>query len=175
MTVGKILPPHLQRVAWKRDVERKLDETSPGELSPPVAYTASPYGGSGPPDASWYIPVTAATFDGTQASQPWVTRLDRVCRMGFGCKVRWITDASTTGEVRLWMTGAPNNPTTAIALPAGQSGIATFRWLHGWPPWSGVDPWITIEARRTGGAGNVRIGLPIGYQVGPKGCTVGGV
>lgn len=174
---GKILPPALQEVAWKRGVDKRLlEENQTGQLIVPQPWPAAPYGGSGPPSALWFIPVTAAAFDGSQASQPWVVQLDVVTHTAFKIDIPWTTDAGTSGEVRLQMTGAPNAPSAAKTLAVASSGVASFIWLHGWPPYVGSDIWISIEARRTAGANNVNIGFPQGggIMVGPKGAAVTG-
>lgn len=75
--------------------------------------------------------------------------------------VTWITDGSTTGEIRLYtIAGA----TDAVALGAGTSGAARFRWLH--PGTMDSGPlYVRVQARRVSGSGTVYVyGPDLGYQ-----------
>jgi hypothetical protein len=73
--------------------------------------------------------------------------------------VPWTTDVGTTGEVRLNNFVLGGAVTSARSLPANSSGIETFCWLHQQPV--GSTPFRPrVDARRTGGAGNVNIFEP---------------
>lgn len=177
-----ITPDNPAFLETQRDLEaRATGEHRAPALMPELPYPAAPYGGAGAPSATWYVPVTAATFDHSQATQPWLARVARIVRTGFIVRVPWSTDAATTGEVRLYgdagFPAGANNPTSAVALAANSSGIVDFRWLHGVDPWDATDAAIFIEARRTGGAGNVNIGYPLGgvIQADPRNCTPTGL
>jgi len=77
-----------------------------------------------------------------------------------------VTDAGTTGEVRLRDTSS-GTTTSAQSIPAAYSGVATFKWLH--PSLAGLNDQrfvtesrvaplaVEVQARRTGGAGNVNV------------------
>ena len=77
-----------------------------------------------------------------------------------------ITDAGTSGEVRLFENG--NNQATSVAsVGAAFNGTVQFEWLH--PAHTGLyDPraqpstnlLLAVQARRTGGAGNVIVFPP---------------
>ena len=178
MTAGKIHKPQDRELAWRKGVERQLKERSQtSQLVVPYAWPASPYGGNGPPTGYWYIPVIAGTFDGSQATQPWVVQLDRVAHRAIQIAIPWATDTGTSGELRLKIDiGAPNSPSSVRTLAVASSGVATYNWLHGLVPFANNDVWLIIEARRTGGAGNVNIGYPQGgaVQGDATGATVGG-
>jgi len=173
-----ILPPQHTDKAFKRQVQRQMRTSNTSQLVTPTPYPASPFGGVSPPDAMWYIPVTSAVY-GVQVAQPWFIFLDRAFKLGFSIVIPWKTDSGTTGEIRLaeFFNIAPNGPTSAIALPANSVGNVAFKWLHGIPLYTSFDVYITVEARRTSGAGNVSIGYPLGggLQCGPEGCTVDGL
>jgi hypothetical protein len=170
-----IVPPQYGLAQTHKRVLRQLDDERNGQLIAPVPYPATPFGGGGAPSSTWYIPITAAAFDGSQATQPWIIVLDRVARFGVKVQVPWTTDATTAGQLRLSMGFALNSPTSPIVLPANSSGVASFKWLHGWPLWEGANVWIVVEATRTVGAGNVNIGFPRASLVGPEDCTVSGL
>ena len=176
-TVGKIVRPEQQALAWKRSVDKQLNEESQsGQLISPQPWPATPFGGASPPSSLWYIPVTSATFTGTQVSQPWIIGIDIITHTGLKVSVPWTTDSGTSGELRLTLPGAANSPTSPKTLAASSSGVAVFTWLHGWVPYVGSGLFVYIEARRTGGAGNVNVGYPQGgaILVGPKGAQVTG-
>jgi hypothetical protein len=178
--MGKpLLPPGREDAKFKKEVKRQLRTDPNSQMPVPIPYPASPYGGNGPPDSLWFIPVTSATFTSTQASQPWLIVLDRIMKVGFSILIPFKTDVGTTGEVRLneLLGLVPGGPTSAISLPANTSGNVQFNWLHGMTPYTTFDCYLLIEARRTAGAGNVNIGFPLGggHQVGPEGCTDTGV
>lgn len=170
-----ILPSKHKDKVFKKEVDRQLRQSTTSQLVTPAPYPASPYGGNAPPDSMWYIPVISATFNNTQPSQPWLIFMDRTFKLGFSVLIPWKTDSGTTGELRLneFFGIAPNGPTDAVSLPANTSGNVQFKWLHGIEPYVHFDTYVVIEARRTGGAGNVNIGYPLGggLQVGPEGCT----
>jgi hypothetical protein len=161
-------PPAQAEVAWRRMVEAHLRGDSAGQLVPSNVYGFSPIGGSGPPSSMWLIPVTTAAFDGSVATRPWICQLDRLTTLALRVAVPWVTDAATTGEVRLTLPAlggfptAGNSPTAAVTLGAGSSGLVSFAWV--------------LEARRTGGSGNVNIGYPGtgAVQCQPAGCTAAG-
>lgn len=168
-------PIDLEWQEWRRSVDEALDaEHRAPQLLPDLAYPFAPYGGAAGPSSLWYIPVTNGAFDGSQASQPWLGRMTRCVHKSLLVRVPWTTDGGTTGEVRLFTSP---NATSAVALPAASSGIVTFNWLHGITPWLAADFGVFVEARRTGGAGGVNIGYPLGgvIQRDPRGATVTGI
>ncbi len=70
-----------------------------------------------------------------------------------------VTDAGTTGELRLRLsTGETSDVKT---LPAGATTGTSFRWDYGGDIGLGIDGFfVYVEARRTGGAGNVNVRNP---------------
>lgn len=180
-TPGQIHDPRHKDLAWRKGVDKQLRESSrTSQLVVPYAWPASPFGGNGPPTGYWYIPVVAAAFNSVaQNTIPWVIQLDRVVHRAVQLSVPWATDSGTTGEMRLAIINppAPNSPTQVRTLAAASSGVEQFNWLHGLEPYaSGFDVWLQIEARRTGGAGNVNIGYPQGgaIQADPTGAETTG-
>jgi len=175
------LQPHDQELAWRRSVDKQLADRQNAQLIAPQAWPAAPFGGATYPSGYWLIPVVAATFNSSnQATIPWIVQIDRVSHRAFSIDIPWVTDAGTTGEMRLAVINppAPNSPTSAVAMGAGASGTTGFRWVHGLEPFtSGSDIWFQIEARRTSGTGNVYIGYPRGggSMVSPENCTASGV
>lgn len=173
-----ILPGRFSGQTFKKEVKRQLKQSPTSQLVTPIPIPASPFGGASPPDSMWKIPVTSASF-GVQAAQPWLIYIDKIFKLGFQILIPVSTDSGTTGEIRLteFFGQAPNAPTTAISLPAASSGNVQFNWLHGMELYALLDTYFVIEARRTGGAGNVNVGYPLGggLQVGPENCTEEGV
>lgn len=68
------------------------------------------------------------------------------------------TDVGTTADVRLseFYGGAV---TSALAIPGGANNFATFEWLHGRHLGDEICE-FRIEAKRTGGTGNVNVYSP---------------
>ena len=91
--------------------------------------------------------------------------------------IPWGTDATTTGELQVVNGVLGGNSTSTVTLPAGSGGFQTFNWLHGEEISFG--PLIPqVFARRTSGAGNVKIFAPtVCIQIGSthSGATATGV
>jgi hypothetical protein len=110
--------------------------------------------------------VTAGAF-----TQTWQVVMPQVLGPGLETWIGWSTDAGTTGEIRV---NSFASTTTALALPAASAGNAYSRWLHGIPLGTGpIAP--VVEARRTGGVGNVNIYQVMGWLREPADCTSAGV
>lgn len=140
------------------------------QVLPPVGLSPVPYDVAVSID--WYCNVTAAVF-GASGASPWAAQMPRVARRGLFVAIPWITEAGTTGEVRLTAASGSAQAGT-VTLPAASSGTVTYRWLHNLPLWYtsyNLDVW----ARRTGGANNVRIGYPSCFMVDAAGCTLTGL
>jgi hypothetical protein len=86
----------------------------------------------------------------------WTSSVQLITHGGAAVDLAWVTDAATTGELRM-QTASGN--TTAVSLPAGSSGGVQYRWLHGSPLGSGPVG-FNIQARRTGGGGDVHLDAP---------------
>lgn len=133
-----------------------------------------------PPTAHPGRPVQALSLDGYQNVTSgslvvcWDTVLERVVHQAVFLIVPWATEAGTTGELLVTVGGAS---TSTVVLPAASSGSQTFRWRHGLAPWTNSEVYCALWARRTGGANNVRIGVPYtGFvQCDPRGATATGV
>ena len=101
-----------------------------------------------------YRDVTAGSFEATHFG-----RFEITSHLGLYCWVAAGCDTGTTGEVRIRnvTTGA-----TTATVPVTDSGIyQQFRWLHGANLGTGPIN-FEIEARRTSGAGLVRVWEPSG-------------
>lgn len=169
-----ILPPKHGQMEFKKQVQNRLDTSPTTQFVTPIIFNGSPYGGDGPPGTDWYVPVIASVFDSTQPCQPWAIVMDRIFKLGITATIPWRTDSGTTGEMRLTIPVIAES--SAISLPANSSGNVSFAWLHGVDPYQFYDLFMFVEARRTGGAGEVHVGQPYHVsQVGPEGCTVAGV
>lgn len=113
--------------------------------------------------------VTSAVFVKTHSAQ-----FEIISHLGIYCWVTALSDAATTGEMRLRNT-ATGAFTNAVSIPAGSAGtVQQFRWLHG----SALDTGpvvFEVQARRTAGAGNINIYRPPGiWMTHPGLCTTGG-
>ena len=163
-------------LAWRRSVDAALAaEHRAPKLVAELPYPVSPYGGTAAPTALWLVASNHGSFDGSQASQPWLSRMGRLAHAGIAATVPYQLGVAT-GQVRLrLLTGALNVVTNAITLSSGSTGEAVFRWLHGIAPWDSGEAFLYVEARRTSGAGDVLIGYPYITQVDPTDCTTTGV
>lgn len=167
--IGPILDP-IGINAEGRDLSRIIARLEALERQPQLL----------PPTAHPGRPVQALSLDGYQNVTSgtfvtcWDTVLERVVHMAVFLVVPWITEAGTTGEMFVSVGGAV---TSTVALPAASSGSQTFRWRHGLTPWLNTEVYCTLQARRTGGANNVRMGVPYtGFvQCDPRGATATGV
>jgi hypothetical protein len=104
-----------------------------------------------------FVAVTSGTFVSTHEAA-----VELIQSKAARVRIPWTTDGGTTGEVRLFLNGSATN---ARSLAAGGAGEAEFKWLHGATLGSGPQ-FFQIQARRTGGAGNVDIYMPLGLTVG---------
>lgn len=144
---------------------RSLEIGSAGIQVPATHATMVPLSGS-------FVDVTSSSFQDTHRAI-----FHQAVTDGYVVEVPWVTDGGTTGEIRIANVITGGNTTDAISVAAGSSGFAVFAWLHGQPLTTGpFQP--TVQARRTGGAGNVRIFAPQkSYQVAGyiAGATASGV
>ena len=114
--------------------------------------------------------VTSAAWVVTHRAQ-----FEIVTHEGLYCWVTATSDAATTGEFRLRnaTTGAT---TEAKVIPAASAGTEQqFRWLHGIA--LDVGPAVfEVQARRTGGAGNINIYRATGmWMTDPTFCVADGI
>lgn len=103
----------------------------------------------------------------------WRSRVEIITHGGVAIAAAWVTDAATTAEVRLAVSGAT---TSAVSLAAGTSGVQPFKWLHGRT--LGTGPfYFEIEARVTGGAGQIHMDEPMGglEMADPLQCSATGL
>lgn len=86
--------------------------------------------------------------------------LEMIVSPAFHCSVVASCPADTTGEMRLRIpvSGAV---TDAVPIPAGGTAQHQFRWIHGLALNTGPVA-VDVEARRTGGAGDVEVARPSG-------------
>lgn len=117
-----------------------------------------------------FVTVTSGTF-----ATVFRSRVDLITSEGLYAWVTAGSDVGTTGEFRL-RDGWSGATTAAVAVPDGSTGTEQqFRWLHGEALSAGP---ITFElqARRTSGAGDVRVYAPYGLNlVDPSLCVADGV
>lgn len=116
-----------------------------------------------------YTNVTSATFVPVYTAQ-----FGQVTHQGLQAFVTATTPVGTTGEIRLSITGGAT--TSPIVIPSGEPGaIQEFRWLHGVA--LNVGPVsITVEARRTAGAGAVTVwNPPDAIMRTPQACDADGI
>lgn len=104
-----------------------------------------------------FVAVTSGSFVSTHEAL-----VELIQSKAVRVRIPWTTDGGTTGEVRLFLNGSATN---VRSLSAGGSGEAEFKWLHGATLGTGPQ-FFQIQARRTGGAGNVNIYMPLGLTVG---------
>lgn len=120
-----------------------------GQIYPGVELAMLPVGSAAA------VFVTAGAF-GVEFSRS----VDTAMADAFLIKVPWVTDAATTGEMRLRNDVGGGNSSSAVTLAANSGGVVVFSWLHGQQIGSGpIVP--CVEVRRTSGAGNVYVWPPL--------------
>lgn len=104
-------------------------------------------------------PITSATFTTThRCAVELVTFAQVKVRITASC------DGATTGEVRVHCNG---NTTSAVALPAGVFTDVEYNWDVSSFVDVNTGPWtFDVQARRTGGAGNVNVYPPTELAMG---------
>jgi hypothetical protein len=121
------------------------------------------------------IDVTAGAYDRT-----WIASTGAVSQDAVWCNLYLGSDVGTTGSVRLKCdirttplvaSATFTSYSVALAIPSGYGEPKTVKFAPGWPVNAGGTDvgfvYITVEAYRTGGAGNVAIWQPTGiFQVG---------
>jgi hypothetical protein len=119
--------------------------------------------------ASAFTTTTSATFVPVYQGQVQI-----VTHKGVSISVVVNTDAGTTGEFRLKNTDT-GTTTSTVSVPALGSVSQTFQWLHG-SALGGGPVRFDVEARRTGGAGNVTVFQPYTLAMAdPLQCTATGL
>ncbi len=115
---------------------------------------SAPALGHGWRDASAFKPVTSATFEPVYRAS-----IRYPVSSVLLVDVVTVQDAGTTGELRLRIEGGPT--TTVKTLPAGTQTTTLFRWEHGRQLGTlGLQLLLVLEARRTGGTGDVNVYEP---------------
>lgn len=135
-----------------------------------------PFGGAISPGG--FIAITHEAFDGDVNGRPWAVLLWSIVHRGFRVRVPVLTEAGTTGEVRLALdVDGEMYYTDIVNVPDSILTFANFAWQHQVPPRTGEEVWLYVEARRTSGAGVVMVSYPPGglAQVPPHGCTDTGI
>lgn len=121
-------------------------------------------------DATDFAVVTSASFVVTHRAQ-----FEVVTHEGLYCWVNATSDAGTTGEMRLY-NASTAQASEAKVIPALSGGtLQQFRWLHGVA--LNVGPaYFEVQARRTGGAGNINIYRSPGmWMTDPTLCVADGI
>lgn len=155
-----------------RALERLVDDTALSEpLLPPIPSFQFPIVTGGDLlNVFLAVVTTQAAFHAMQEA-----RLERVVRTAINTYAVYASDVGTTGEFRLTMTGnAGSVSSDVVPIPSGANAVQRLRWLHGYPLWDETDVRVAIEARRTGGAGNLYVFPSLGgiEQVDPRASTV---
>lgn len=116
------------------------------------------------------VSTTSAAF-----ISAWTATPEIITHEGCSVTAAWVTDVGTTGEVRLTCDGS-GGATSAVALPAGASGVQQFQWLHGSALGTGPTS-FRLQVRRTSGAGSVHLDQPISALAlaDPDQCTASGL
>lgn len=129
-----------------------------------------PYLALAPFDLTDFKPITAAAF----VDVGYYFQAENISHIGLYVWMQAAGDAATTGEIRI-KNVTSGAVTTAHAVPAGAATQKQFRWLHG--ATLGTGPVVfAVQARRTGGAGNVNVYHPASVALTAGGlCTAGGV
>lgn len=155
-----------------RDELRRVGalETRP-RVQAPVSLSPVPYIPG--PQTDWYSNITNGAAFGAGNDSPWAAQMPRVAHRGVFASIPWITEAGTTGEIKLTAASGTKQAAT-VALPAASSGTVVYRWLHG------LDLWLAsynldVYARRASGANLVRVGYPHIYMIEARGCTATGL
>lgn len=120
-------------------------------------------------DPNVFKPVTSGSF-----VTVFNCEVEIISHKGVSGRFGWATDGGTTGELKLVLNGI--GQTATVVLPAGTTGQQQFQWLHG--ATLGTGPALfQIQARRTGGAGNVNVYWPDSplYMADPLQCTANGL
>lgn len=100
-----------------------------------------------------YTPVTDAAFVNVYQAE-----FSQITHLGFAATIVCTSDAGTTGEFRL--SADAGGTTSAVTVPSGSAGtMQLFEWLHGLTLATGPTS-FRVQAKRTGGAGNVNVYLP---------------
>jgi hypothetical protein len=140
-----------------------------GIIVPPLAVTMTTLTGGTVPDAA---NTTNASFEVL-----YVGEVPSFVHQGLRLRIGYGSDAATTGEMEVIIHqfgGADLATSAVLSIGAAANTSATLSWLHG-INLPGPRCFVQIAARRTGGAGNVRVTRPYGcYFVGPDGMTGSG-
>lgn len=100
-----------------------------------------------------FTPITDASFVNVYQSE-W----SQITHLGFAATVVCTSDAGTTGEFRI--SADAGGTTSSVTVPAASaSTMQAFEWLHGLSLNTGPTS-FRVQARRTGGAGNINVYLP---------------
>ena len=98
-------------------------------------------------------PITSASFVNVYQAE-W----SQITHLGFASTVVCTSDAGTTGEFRI--SADAGGTTSSVTIPAASAGTSqAFEWLHGLGLNTGPTS-FRVQARRTGGAGNINVYLP---------------
>jgi len=151
------MPDNLQPetlTTWMRDVERRLRAVE----SAPKLLTAQ-YGGiRKQSDAA--VAVTSSTFVVT-----WEVGISQIVNDSLYVELTVVTGSGTTGEVRLKAASISGPPVTSVAsIPAGVQRFVKFAWLVPDLPIGDNGLLFQVEARRTGGSGNVSVFYPDSFM-----------
>ena len=147
---------------WDEDADLRAEVNDDGWRDPWLAHPWRPQ--TSPPRES----TTSATF-----VTLWLARVELLTHKGAAMTAAWVTDAGTTGEIRL---KASTGQTSAVAIAAASAGTQQFQWLHGLALGGGPIN-FELQARRTGGAGSVHLDQPFGglEMADPLQCDADGV
>ncbi len=151
------MPENLQPeslTTWMRDVERRLRAV---ESAPKLLTTQY---GALRKQSDAFVAVTSGTFVVT-----WEVGVSQIVNDSFLVQATVVTDAGTTGEVRLSAPSITGDPVTSVgSFPAGVQRFVRFAWLVPDMIVGTGNALFQVEARRTGGAGAVNVFYPDSFM-----------
>jgi hypothetical protein len=139
---------------WMKDVERRLRAVESGPTLLPTQHTAMFR------ESDALLAVTSGTFVGTfQCS------ISEVVKDSVFVQFAVLTPAGTTGEVRLQGASLAGTPVTDVAVIGSDSFVnVKFAWLVPAFTVGLTAVRFVVQARRTGGAGNVTVFVPNSFM-----------
>lgn len=175
MGAGPILDPFSPESQAERahDQERRTSglEQRPRVMAPRASMVRPVAAGFG---GFWNMAITGAAFAAAYRAE-----FEEVSHQALFVRLTGlVTDVGTTGEIRVSATLA-GNPAVYSAVNAIGSGgvqIPALGWIHNLAlsPAGGQLLTIDVEARRTGGAGNLYVFMPVIMQIDPQASSAAG-
>lgn len=102
----------------------------------------------------WFAETVSATFEPLFSVVAPI-----VPQRGIYCSVL-MTDSGANGELRVVASNGDGTVTSAVHVYPAAGTQNTLAWLHGLDQWTGGPVTVTLEGRRTAGAGRFYANLP---------------